>query len=137
MNQLDKIMYGFGFVILGGLFLALILHNTSVLSLQDAGFPCSFQQVTGYPCPGCGGTRAFFSLLSFDVISSFKFHPFVPYTALFFLCYNGYNSFVLLFNKRKTDSRKLPVFHFHTVCFYIGITLIFIHWFISLISVIG
>lgn len=40
--------------------------------------PCLFNLVTGYLCPGCGGTRSFFSLMEGDIISSFKYNAFVP-----------------------------------------------------------
>jgi len=40
---------------------------------------CPFYNITGFYCPGCGGTRAFFALLSGEVIKSFLLHPFVLY----------------------------------------------------------
>lgn len=36
---------------------------------------CPIKIITGIPCPGCGLTRAFFSLFSFDIHSSFSYHP--------------------------------------------------------------
>lgn len=35
-------------------------------------FNCSFSQITGFPCPGCGGTRAYVYLFKGKLISSFK-----------------------------------------------------------------
>ena len=38
---------------------------------------CIFQTFLGIPCPGCGMTRAFFSLIRFNFIDAFKFHPMI------------------------------------------------------------
>ncbi len=45
---------------------------------------CLFHLVTGYYCPGCGGTRALYLFLTGHWIKSFLFHPLVVYT--FFAC---------------------------------------------------
>ena len=40
---------------------------------------CIFRNITGFPCPGCGLTRAGRHLLHFDFQKSFEYHPlFVP-----------------------------------------------------------
>ena len=49
------------------------------------GFPCLFHLLTGFYCPGCGGTRAIRLLLKGELIKSFCYHPFVPYLALVLL----------------------------------------------------
>jgi hypothetical protein len=36
---------------------------------------CLFHQWTGLSCPGCGATRAMYSLLHGDVVTAFKFNP--------------------------------------------------------------
>ena len=43
--------------------------------------PCLFHWLTGYYCPGCGGTRAVLALLRGHFLRSFLYHPLVPYTA--------------------------------------------------------
>ena len=53
-----------------------------ITSYFDAGCPCLFHMVTGYYCPGCGGTRAVIALMHGHVIRSFIFHPLVPYAAI-------------------------------------------------------
>ncbi len=37
--------------------------------------PCYFKSIAGIPCPGCGLTRAFLSLLYGDIASAFFYHP--------------------------------------------------------------
>ena len=43
--------------------------------------PCLLHALTGYYCPGCGGTRAVYALLHLHPIRSFLYHPLVPYAA--------------------------------------------------------
>ncbi|MBE6147057.1 MAG: DUF2752 domain-containing protein [Firmicutes bacterium] len=57
-----------------------------VNSLYHIGIPCIFYEITGFYCPGCGITRAIFSLMEFDLKASLHNHflfvvslPFVVY----------------------------------------------------------
>ena len=46
------------------------------------GISCVFIELFGLPCPGCGMTRALFSLLRLDFYSAFRYNPvifFMPY----------------------------------------------------------
>lgn len=47
--------------------------------------PCWFQLISGYYCPGCGGTRAVRALLHGRLLQSAWYHPFVPYAAFLYL----------------------------------------------------
>jgi len=38
---------------------------------------CLLVAITGYPCPGCGMTRAAFCLLHLDFAEAFRMHPFI------------------------------------------------------------
>ncbi|MBC8031970.1 MAG: DUF2752 domain-containing protein [Pyrinomonadaceae bacterium] len=50
-------------------------------------FPiCLFREMTGFACPGCGSTRGMHALLHGDVLTAFKFNPFMM-LALPFLIY--------------------------------------------------
>ena len=42
---------------------------------------CGFHELTGFYCPGCGGTRAVLSLLKFRPIRSVLYHPLPVYVA--------------------------------------------------------
>jgi len=44
---------------------------------------CVFRKITGIPCPGCGMTRAFYSLLDLDIIGAFEMHPLFIVAPLF------------------------------------------------------
>ena len=42
------------------------------------GTTCLFKGVTGYPCPGCGMTRACYSALTGHFKDAFSLHPLFP-----------------------------------------------------------
>ncbi len=45
-------------------------------------WPCTFANVTGLPCPGCGLTRAGGALLRGEWQTALQFHPFSPAFAI-------------------------------------------------------
>ncbi|MHB1483326.1 MAG: DUF2752 domain-containing protein [Saccharofermentanales bacterium] len=49
----------------------------SVFGMIIAGTPCLIRVVTGFPCPGCGLTRATLALLNLDFKSALVFNPMV------------------------------------------------------------
>lgn len=52
-----------------------------VIQMVRQGFPCLFHLLTGYYCPGCGGTRAVRYLLQGEIWKSIQYHPLVAYMA--------------------------------------------------------
>ena len=42
------------------------------------GNGCGFLQLFGIPCPACGMTRAFISILKLDFLAAFSFNPAFP-----------------------------------------------------------
>lgn len=64
-------------IVAGALFYYVLLPH---LSLS----PCVLYTYFGLYCPGCGGTRAFISLLHGHFLQSLWYHPLVPYSALLF-----------------------------------------------------
>lgn len=42
-------------------------------------WPCTFADVTGLPCPGCGLTRGGLALMRGDWRAALLFHPFTPF----------------------------------------------------------
>ena len=53
---------------------------------------CPLTLLTGYPCPGCGMTRAMFRVIRFDFTGAWEMHPFIyPIGVLFVLfCVSRY-----------------------------------------------
>jgi len=46
-----------------------------VAVMYGLGLPCPFKAIFHIPCPGCGMTRAYLSLLRLDFAAAFAFHP--------------------------------------------------------------
>ena len=54
------------------------LSAAGVLPLARLAQPCLLRQLTGFYCPGCGGTRAAIHLVHGHLFRSFFYHPAVP-----------------------------------------------------------
>lgn len=65
--------------------------------------PCLFHLLTGYYCPGCGGTRAVRALLQGNICQSFYYHPLVPYGA------GVYAAFMVSQTVERLSGRRLAV----------------------------
>ena len=49
---------------------------------------CAFYSLTGLYCPGCGGTRAVYSLLRLRIFDAIKYNITVPLGAFVYIYYN-------------------------------------------------
>ena len=78
----ENVLYVIGWILLGfaGMFLVVWTLWGDVLKAYAP--PCFFRLFTGFYCPGCGGTRAVYALLRGEILTSFLYHAFVPYTAV-------------------------------------------------------
>ena len=68
--------------------LVLGLVAAAVLLARILEMPCFFLEYLGFPCPGCGMTRAVFSALRLDLAAAFSYHWMfwsVPILLAFFL----------------------------------------------------
>ncbi len=84
--QIEQTLYVAGLCLPGLFALAYLLFR--MLPEQATAFfrmPCVFHAVTGFYCPGCGGTRAALALLHGEWLRSFFLHPLVPYCAALYL----------------------------------------------------
>lgn len=84
-----KILYLLGWCGIGGMVLLVLAENLLGISFGILWPPCLFHVLTGYYCPGCGGTRAFLSLLHGKLLDSLKYHPVVLYGAGLFFWFMG------------------------------------------------
>lgn len=61
--------------------LAVLFIPFGLLARANDGFtnggaiPCVWRSLTGYPCPGCGLTRAFAAISEFNIVDSIRFNP--------------------------------------------------------------
>lgn len=80
--MLDRFIYITGLIGLVIIFSVIIIDTVSGIDILSLIPPCALYSLTGYYCPGCGGTRALICLLQGKIITSFLYHPIVPYAGL-------------------------------------------------------
>lgn len=92
---------------------------------------CAFRRMCGFPCPGCGGTRAFYYLFRGELIKSFQFNPTVIYGVL------AYLHFMLLFFYRKHISGTIGEKEVQIPCYLYGaIAVIIVQWGAKIINIL-
>lgn len=95
---------------------------------------CGIRRMCGLPCPGCGGTRAFYYLFLGDFKESFYLNPTVIYGVL------AYLHFMLLyfcrkhFGGRKGGPRKEIQIQYYM---YIAIAVILVQWVMKIIKILS
>jgi len=62
--------------------LASVFIVSSLFGDDDGPVLCPIRRCTGGYCPGCGGSRAFTSMLRGDLATSWSFNPWVLVTAI-------------------------------------------------------
>lgn len=83
------------------LILLLLLYFAIVYILFNIlGITCIFLEILGFPCPGCGMTRAALSLMRFDIVSATKYNItvfFMPYVFayMFFNLKNKVHNYIM------------------------------------------
>jgi hypothetical protein len=81
-TSIETTFYITGWCCIGIFAFAYLFFAITGIQLSRYLLPCVFHEFTGLYCPGCGGTRAFTYLMQGHFIRSFRFHPFVLYTAV-------------------------------------------------------
>ena len=93
-----------------------------IAGIVRQGFPCLFHLVTGFYCPGCGGTRSVRFLIHGNWRESFIYHPVVPYMALVAAAELITWLLSKVFKKKKLFIGRLPLF------VYVGLGIVLINW---------
>lgn len=89
---------------------------------------CAIRKRCGIPCPGCGGTRAFYYLFQGDFQQSFLLNPIVIFGVLCYLWY------MLLYFYRKHISRTEKELH-PQYYVYAAIVVILVQWGVKIIKI--
>lgn len=118
-EKLDDGFYIAGWCVLAVLVIAILGMKITGLQPGGYGMPCMLHALTGYYCPGCGGTRAAAAFLRGDILRSFFYHPIVPYAALL----GGW--FMVSQTAWRLSGKRLRIgMHFRTVYLWIALGLI-------------
>lgn len=91
---------------------------------------CGIQRLSGLPCPGCGGTRAFYYLFKGELLKSLRMNPTVIYGVL------AYMHFMLLYFSRKHFGGKRQKEIYIPYYMYIAIGVILIQWVAKIMRII-
>lgn len=92
---------------------------------------CTFYRVTGLPCPGCGGTRAFYYLFQGELLKSIEYHPVVLYGVLAGLHFMGLYFYRHHFDGKNTYKEiQIPIY------FYLAIAVILIQWIVKILVIL-
>lgn len=83
------------------LFFCIILY-IFLCSIFNIG--CPIYYITGFPCPGCGMTRASIELLRANFLKAFNFHPLIYFLPPYSMLY--------LYNKRKNRNVNFLIYIF-------------------------
>ncbi len=84
-SSIEDQLYTAGICVLFAAVPALLLYRYLSAHVPFFGIPCLLHTLTGYYCPGCGGTRAVYALLRLQIVRSFICHPLVPYGAAVYM----------------------------------------------------
>lgn len=99
------------------LFLLVVCYNYFFPHTPIAS--CLIYKSFGIYCPGCGCTRAFLSLLNFDIIGSFCYNPTVLYAVIILLIYIISQTIDRIFK------HKNFIMPYSNIYLYIGIAILF------------
>lgn len=81
-KKMDAYLFIFGWASILIVFLYSILSKITGFHVTKYEPQCAFHILTGYYCPGCGGTRSVILLLEGHLIRSFIYYPLVLYTVI-------------------------------------------------------
>ncbi len=130
-RRIDRDFYIFGWCGIGAGVLALLFSWVTGIQIFKYLWPCVFHLLTGYYCPGCGGTRAVKALLSGKLFASFWYHPFVPYVAVL----AGW--FMISQTIERISGGRLKIgMHFREIYMWIAIAIIVINCLVKNLALI-
>lgn len=123
MKQTEKRLYILGWAAIFIGLIMIVMMNVLEFDFLELVPPCGFRFMTGFYCPGCGGTRAVRALLQGKVLASFLYHPFVLYCATIAGVFMMTNTLQLLSRNRWNIGLK-----YRHGYLYGGVAVIIVNW---------
>lgn len=118
----DKYFYVTGWILCGLLGLYVFITKILDFSLVEYIPACALKEMTGYYCPGCGGTRAVLSLLDGHLLLSIFYHPFVVYT----LIIGGW--FMISQTIERVSRHKIPIgMHYRNIYLWLALAIVVVN----------
>lgn len=121
----EKILYIAGFVALVCILISYAITQLIKHYLGIAFGICIFYNLTGYYCPGCGGTRAILSFLHGDIIKSLLYNAFSTYLFLVTIIFMGSHTLFYLTKGKIKGLKYRPWF------LYVGLAILLLQWLIK------
>lgn len=121
-ERVDRQFFVFGWIAIAVvLLLGTFVKVTGFNPLQLLG-PCLLHALSGYYCPGCGGTRAVKFLLQGQLLKSFCYHPIVLYAVVL----GGW--FMISQTIERVSRGKIRIgLHFREIYMWLALTIIIIN----------
>lgn len=119
----EKSLYILGWMLLGAAAVLAGVTKGFPMQMKIFSLPCIFWELTGYYCPGCGGTRACAALFRGEIVRSFLCQPVVVYTAVVFAWYMISHTIEYL-----TRGRLAVGMRYRDLYLYLAAAIILIQW---------
>ena len=133
-HSVNDILFFVGWLLLIPFTILALLYNIGWIRPAEWLPPCLFHFVTGLPCPGCGGTRAFAAILRGDLIHAFFYHPVVPFCSVLYVVFMVTQTIERIL--RKTANVRFHGLSFRLEYVYVAVLLILVQWIIKIVVAI-
>lgn len=125
-ETIDKCLYIIGWILLGLIGTAFLLRSMGYLEFLSNLPHCYWHKLTGYYCPGCGGTRALQAFLKGKFLTSLYYHPFEVYTAVV----GGW--FMLSQTIWRVSGKRIAIgMHYRDIYLWLALALVVFNWLVK------
>lgn len=128
LGNLDKILYELGLVALGIIIVSVLLYVTTGFSVLGIKWLCMFNKITGYPCPGCGGTRSLRALCKGEIWKSLYDYPPLLFGVIVYVIFMIRCILYRRFGIRKSADGAVVKY------IYIFVALIIVQWIVKVVA---